>query len=77
MDGLIAAFRTLANGKDTIGSDVLSFREGDTTSLKDAEVAFLQEKLGEAAPDALLLRSVRRVGLRHRAPPTPPPTPIS
>lgn len=78
MDGLIAAFRTLANGKDTIGSDVLSYREGDTTSLKDTEVAFLQEKLGEAAPDGSFFYAPFAASVYGtEAPPTPPPTPIS
>jgi len=47
-DGLIAAFRTLANGKETLPADVLQYKEG--SFIKESDIAYLASKL-TAAPD--------------------------
>ena len=49
MDGLVGAFRTLSNGKETLGPEVLTYREGDTTSLKESDIEFLKRKLDTGA----------------------------
>ena len=48
MDGLVGAFRTLSNGKETLGPEVLTYREGDSTSLKEGDIEFLQRVLPAA-----------------------------